>query len=76
MRSLAINQNFAPTYWMLVAANAQLGRMDEARRHLAAYLKVSPNATIATIETGQPAGDPSRLATILEGLRLAGLEEG
>ena len=27
MRSLAVNQNFPPTYWMLIAANAQLGRI-------------------------------------------------
>ena len=76
IRSLAFNQNFAPTYWILVAANSQLGRMDEARRHLAAFLKVSPNASIAAIKTGQPAADQTRLAPILEGLRRAGLEEG
>ena len=76
IRSLALNQNFAPTYWMLVAANAQLGRMEEARRHLAAFRRVSPNTSIATIVRGQPAADPIRLASILEGLRLAGLEEG
>ena len=76
IRSLALNQSFAPTYWMLVAANAQLGRMEEAHRHLSAFLKVSPNATIAAIKSGQPAADPTRLATILEGLRLAGLDEG
>ncbi|WP_410960391.1 tetratricopeptide repeat protein, partial [Salmonella sp. SAL4431] len=27
-RSLALNTTFDPTYWMLVAANAHLGRMD------------------------------------------------
>ena len=75
-RSLALNQSFGPTYWMLVAANAQLGRMDEARRHLAAFLKVWPRATLAAIKTGQPAADPKRLATILEGLQLAGLKKG
>lgn len=30
-RSLAVNPNYQPTYWMLIAANAQLGGMDEAR---------------------------------------------
>ena len=29
-RSLALNLTFDPTFWMLVAANAHLGRMDEA----------------------------------------------
>jgi adenylate cyclase len=75
-RSLALNQSFAPTYWMLVGANAQLGRMEEARRQLSAFRRVSPNTSIADIVRGQPAADPIRLASILEGLRLAGLEEG
>ena len=30
-RSLALNAHFDPTYWMLIAANAYLGRMDDAR---------------------------------------------
>lgn len=74
-RSLALNQNFAPTYWMLVASNAQMGRMEEARRHLSAFRRVSPTTSIADIVRGQPAADPIRLTSILEGLRLAGLEE-
>ena len=63
-------------YWMLIAANAQLGRMDEARRWLAKFRALAPGVTIARIRAGQPAKDPSRMAAILEGLRLAGLEEG
>jgi hypothetical protein len=31
---------------------------------------------ITSIKAGQPAKDPSRMAAILDGLRLAGLEEG
>ncbi len=75
-RSLAVNSNFAPTYWMLIAAAAHLGRMEEAHRHLAQFRTITPDVTIARIRAGQPAKDPSRLAAILEGLRLAGLEEG
>ena len=75
MRSLAINPNFDPTYWMLIAANAHLGRMDEAQRYLVQFRRIAPDVTIARIRAGQPAKDPSRLAAILEGLRLAGLEE-
>ena len=74
-RSLVVNPNFDPTYWMLIAANAQLGRMDEARRWLAKFRVIAPGITIAKIEEGQPAKDPSRMAAIFEGLRLAGLEE-
>ena len=61
---------------MLIAANAQLGRMDEARRWLAKFRALAPGVTIASIAAGQPAYDPSRMAAILEGLRMAGLEEG
>ena len=76
MRSLAQNPQYDPTYWMLIAANAQLGRMDEARRWLAKFRTLAPAVTIARIREGQPAKDPSRNAAILEGLRLAGLDEG
>ena len=74
-RSLALRPNYHCTYWMLIAANAQLGRMDEARKFLAAFRKLAPAVTIARIWAGQPQQDPSRCAAILDGLRLAGLAE-
>ena len=63
-RSLTLSPNNHPTYWMLIAANAQLGRMDEARRLLNEFRKIAPGATIASIWAGQPqrsvapGGDP------------------
>ena len=75
-RSLALRPNFHCTYWMLIAANAQLGRMDEAHKFLAAFRKLAPGVTVASIWAGQPQKDPSRCAAILEGLRLAGLPAG
>ena len=75
MRSLALNANFGATHWMLIAANAQLGRMDEARRLLTEFKKISPEVTVQSIWAGQPQKDPVRLAAILDGLRLAGLDE-
>lgn len=75
-RSMALNAGLDPTYWMLIAANAQLGRMDEARRYLAKFRTLAPDVTIASIRAGLPEYDPSRMAAILEGLRIAGLEEG
>lgn len=74
-RSLATNPNFDPIYWMLIAANAHLGRMDEARRYLTELQRIAPGVTIERIRAGQPAKDSSRLAAILSGLRLAGLPE-
>ena len=76
MRSLAVNPVYDPTYWMLVAANAHLGRLDEARQHLAEFRRLMPEVTVASIRAGQPARDPRRIAPILVGLRLAGLPEG
>ncbi len=74
-RSLALSPNFHCTYWMLIAANAQLGRMDQARKFLAEFRKLAPGVTIASIWAGQPQQDPGRCAAILQGLRLAGMAE-
>ena len=74
-RSVSANPSFVCTYWMLVAANAHLGRMDEARRHLAVLKRLSPGVTVQRVWAGQPQKDPSRLEAILDGLRLAGLQE-
>jgi TolB-like protein/class 3 adenylate cyclase len=75
-RSLASNPNFDPTFWVLIAANAQLGRMDEARRLLRDLKRISPGVMIASIKAAVHAKDPSRHATLLEGLSLAGLDGG
>jgi adenylate cyclase len=74
-KSLNANSRFPCTYWMLVAGNAQLGRLDEARRHLKTLLEMQPELTVAKIHAGQPQQKPDRLAAILEGLRLAGMPE-
>lgn len=74
--AIAVNPNFDATYWMLIAANAHLGRMEEARRFLDELKRIAPGLTLARIQAGQPAKDPTRLAAILEGLRIAGLPEG
>ena len=60
---------------MLIAGNAQLGRLDEARRLLSEFRKIAPGVTVQSIWAGQPQKDPVRLAAILDGLRLAGLDE-
>jgi tetratricopeptide (TPR) repeat protein len=75
-RSLALNTNFDPTYWMLASANAHLGRIDEAKHFLAELQRLAPDISIARIRAGQPARFPDRLAALLEGLRMAGMAEG
>jgi TolB-like protein/DNA-binding winged helix-turn-helix (wHTH) protein len=74
-RALALNPNFDPIYWMLIAANVHLGRMEEARHFLGELMRMAPDVTIASIRGGQPAKDPTRLAAVLDGLRMAGLPE-
>lgn len=73
-QSMTVSTGFDPTYWMLIAANAQLGRMDEAQHYLEEYRALVPGITLARIRAAQPP-DPTRMGAILEGLRLAGLPE-
>lgn len=75
-RSISSNPSFVCTYWMLAAANAHLGRLDEARRHVATLKRLAPESTVQLIWAGQPQKETGRLAAVLDGLRLAGLEEG
>jgi adenylate cyclase len=75
-RSLSVDGHFGPTHWMPISANAHLGRMDDARRFLSRYRRIAPGVTVASIRAGQPALHPDRIEPILDGLRLAGLEEG
>ncbi len=74
-KSIAANAYYGPSFWMLIAANARLGRMEEARRHLANLLAISPEVTVASIRAGQPAKIPNRIEPVLEGLLLAGMPE-
>ena len=75
-QSLAVAQGYGKSRWILIAANALLGRLDEARRHLAAFRIDAPGVTIRSIREGQPNLDLQRMAAILDGLRLAGLPKG
>lgn len=71
----ALKTTYHPTSWMLIAANGLHGRLDEARRFLEMFKSLAPGGTLSSIKAGQAAKDPSRMAAVLEGLRLAGLDE-
>ncbi|UVC10390.1 winged helix-turn-helix domain-containing protein [Rhizobium sp. TH2] len=73
-RSLSVNAHFDATYWMLISANAYLGRMEEAKLYLDRLREIAPGVSLARIKAGQPARYPERIDTVLEGLRLAGLQ--
>lgn len=74
-RSLTHNDRFDPTYWMLIAANARLGRHDAAQRWCNSLLALVPGLTLARIRQAQPALHPDRIGAVLEGMRLAGFPE-
>ena len=59
----------------LAAAYALADRLDEAKRHLAAGLRLSPWTTLRQFETGQQASPVygAQLGRVIDGLRLAGL---
>jgi TolB-like protein/Tfp pilus assembly protein PilF len=73
-RSLSVNMHYDPTYWMLISANAYLGRMEEAKHYLDRLLAIAPGVTLDRIKAGQPLLYPERIGAVLDGLRLAGLK--
>lgn len=75
-RSYASNPDYPVTYWTLIAANAQLGRLDAAREWRVKLQALDPEATVARVRVSQTAKDDTRMRAILEGLRMAGLPEG
>jgi TolB-like protein len=74
-RAQSLNTRNNATHWMLIAANALLGNMVEARRRVSEFRAMVPEVTIETIVAGQPSKDPARLAAVLDGLRQAGMPE-
>ncbi len=74
-RSRVHAPNYPCNLWILTGANALLGNMPAAHHHLETLTRIVPGVSISKIREGQPGKDPSRLAAILEGLRMAGLPE-
>ncbi len=74
-RALALVGGYEPAFWILIAAHVGLNQMDEARRWLAAYLALHPNATVARVRAGQYSADPARVEVFFKGLEAAGLRE-
>jgi TolB-like protein/tetratricopeptide (TPR) repeat protein len=74
-RSLVLNDRFDATYWMLIAANAHLGRLDQAHIWLKALLEIAPDVSLSRVIAHQPARIPARFEAIAEGLRRAGFPQ-
>jgi hypothetical protein len=70
-----LNDRFDATYWMLIAANAHLGRLDQAHIWLKALLEIAPDVSLSRVIAHQPARIPARFEAIAEGLRRAGFPQ-
>lgn len=74
-RSLAYGPGFVGGHYSIVDALIGLGRQEEAERHLARHLSVSPGVTVHRYERAQPHADRSRVAKRIDSLRRAGMPE-
>jgi tetratricopeptide (TPR) repeat protein len=79
-RAIEINRSYTITYFLLAAALAQLGRLDEARSAVKAGLALNPAFSIsrARVDWTSRSDDPTYLARIepiLEAMRKAGVPE-
>ena len=79
-RSIEANRNYPRGYFLLAAALAQLGRLDEARSALMAGLALTPTFAVSRARAAWTArsDDPTYLAQlepIFDGLRKAGVPE-
>jgi Flp pilus assembly protein TadD len=77
-RSIEANRNFPLAHFLLSAALAQLGRLEEARSAVKAGLALDPKFTISRVRAAWTASDnPTYLTGLayLDGMRKAGVPE-
>jgi TolB-like protein/Tfp pilus assembly protein PilF len=74
-RALAVNPRFGWIHWLMICGNAHLGRQKEAKRALAVYRDLFPEARLGRIRIGNQMRDMARAEIVFEGLRLAGMPE-
>jgi tetratricopeptide (TPR) repeat protein len=78
-RSLEANRNYPGAHFILAAALALVGELDEARATVQAGLALNPSFTIRRYRTNTPSNHPVYLAgreRVYEGMRMAGVPEG
>ena len=73
-RGIAANPSYNPNHWVRIAANAHLGRQEEARRALAALNALAPGITVASLRQIH-VRETMHEDKVLRGLRLAGMPE-
>jgi TolB-like protein len=78
-RSIEANRNFPFTHFLLGAALAWLGAVDEARAAVQVGLAINPSFTLQRYRAGASSDNPTYLAGrehTYEGLRMAGVRKG
>jgi TolB-like protein len=79
LRSIDANPNLPSAHFFLAAAQAHLGRMNEARAAAKAGLPLNPTFTIRRFRAGAFSDNPTYLAQrerVYDGMRRAGVPEG
>jgi adenylate cyclase len=74
-KSTRMYADWDSSYWALIPALVQLGRIDEARSTVSKFLELSPNATVTGLSELLPVRNPDYLNLILDGMAKAGLPE-
>ncbi|MBZ9791683.1 adenylate/guanylate cyclase domain-containing protein [Rhizobium sp. 3T7] len=74
-RSASLYADWDTTYWLLVPAFVQVGRLEDARAAVAKMTELSPGITVSKLQKVLAFKDPAAVAMILEGFRTAGLPE-
>jgi len=74
-RGYAASPTNTVALWLLIAANAHLGRMEEAKRWWSSLRELQPSTTLAEVRRGQQMAEPDRIEVIIDGLRMAGVPE-
>jgi predicted Zn-dependent protease len=67
--------NFGPTFRILAAACAHLGRTEKASEALARYVEFDPSATVSHLQRQLPYRNKEQAEHLWQGLRKAGLPE-
>jgi len=75
IQSARMYPDWDTTYWAMVPALTQLGRIEEARSAVSKLLELSPTATVSRLRDLLPIRNPIYLHMILDGMTAAGLAE-
>jgi adenylate cyclase len=74
-KSAALYADWDTTYWVLVPAYVQLGRMAEAQAALAKLVSLTPGLTVSGARRRLPIQNPASMEMVLDGFRKAGLPD-